>query len=86
MPGCAGYRLLSRGGTQVGVWGLGSLDPAQDAGALLVEAKRLTNAARGAGAEIVIGLWSGDARLARRIAGATPGLDFMPRAAPTART
>jgi hypothetical protein len=73
-PACKPDVLIARGGTKVGVWGLGDLDAGADAAA---EAKRRTSDLRARGAEIVIGLWSGDARLARRIAGATPGLDFL---------
>jgi hypothetical protein len=81
-PGAAGSAckpdaLIARGGTKVGLWGLGDLAASADASVFSAEAKRLTGDLRARGAEIVVGLWSGDARLARRIAGGTPGLDFL---------
>lgn len=72
-------RIVERGGLKLGLWGLGDagLDPKQAATELPVQARTATQKLRAEGAQWVVGLLSAEPRLARRIAGGTPGLDFL---------
>lgn len=77
--GAAGGRtdlLLRRGEVAIGLWGM-TLRQRDDVQQALARAQQLTDALRGDGAEIVVGLVSADARAARQLAGATTGLDFL---------
>jgi len=65
--------LLQRGGVTAGVFGLADAESAQ----LAQRAQQLTDALRAQGATVVIGLLAADARVARRVAGATRGLDLL---------
>lgn len=72
--------LFNEGGLTVGVWGLTDFNSSRSAPApadLLASAHKLTTALRARGATLVIGLLASDPRTARRIAGATRGLDFL---------
>jgi hypothetical protein len=71
--------LVTRGGIRVGVWGLSDQAAAGRGGVadLAAKANRLTAELRKQGAAIVVGLFQGEARSARRLAAATRGLDFL---------
>jgi hypothetical protein len=77
-PGSDRELLIQRGEVRIGIWGLsvavspGAADPAP-----AEQAARSTAALRARGATLVIGLFAGDSRTARRVAGATAGLDFL---------
>jgi 2',3'-cyclic-nucleotide 2'-phosphodiesterase (5'-nucleotidase family) len=72
--------LLTRAGTRIGLWGLSDQGMSAAVASppdLRAQAKRLTAELRARGAAVVIGLLQADARTARRLAGATAGLDFL---------
>lgn len=70
-------QLIERGGLRVGVWGGSDAGADADGATLITTAKAQTAALRGQGADIVIGLLNAEARVARRVAGAVQGLDFL---------
>lgn len=72
--------LIERDGVRVGVWGLGELPAAaaaEGAADLSESAQALTADLRERGAQVVVGLLQSDARTARRVAGASRGLDVL---------
>jgi hypothetical protein len=72
--------LLERGGVRVGIWGLSDLPGGAGSTAsadLASRAQALTASLRARGAALVVGLVQSDARLARKIAAASQGLDVL---------
>lgn len=71
-------QVFERGAMRVGVWGATDGGSGSDAAAQLIElAKKETAALRAQGANVVVGLLNAEARVARRVAGAVEGLDFL---------
>jgi hypothetical protein len=75
----ANTRIVERGGRKLGLWGLSAagLEAEVAAAELPAQARAATAKLRAEGAQWVLGLLSAEPRLARRIAGGTPGLDFV---------
>jgi hypothetical protein len=79
-PLCQPSLLWTRGDLRIGLWGLSERAAGPDMPSVqevMAEAKRLTADLRARGAALVIGLLAAEARTARRVASATPGLDFL---------
>lgn len=76
-PLLSGTRVIERAGTRLGIWSERESAGDKPAPDLLALAAKHTTELRAQGAHVVIGLVHADARIARRIAGATRGLDFL---------